>query len=83
MHELETMLQARAWTCRKAVCAVPAATDRHCLVAGHIPVGAVDPAGSATPPRSSWGLVYVTAGRRTSTTGADRRLRRADRRTRR
>ena len=49
------MPQPRAWTCRKAGCDVPAATDRHCLVAGHIPCGAVDPAGSATPPRSSWG----------------------------
>ena len=34
---------------------MPAATDRHCLVAGHIPGGAVDPVASATPPRSSWG----------------------------
>ena len=34
---------------------MPAATDRHCLVAGHIPGGAVDPVDSATPPRSSWG----------------------------
>ena len=34
---------------------MPAATDRHCLVAGHIPGGAVDPVASATPPRSSRG----------------------------
>ena len=33
---------------------MPAATCRHCLVASRIPGGAVDPVGSATPPRSSF-----------------------------
>ena len=49
------MAPTRPLTCRKDLCAVPAATDRHCLVAGHILGGAVDPVDSATPPRSSWG----------------------------
>ncbi len=42
-------------TCRKAYCDVPAATDRHCLVAGHIPGGAGDPVDSATQPCSRRG----------------------------
>ena len=42
---------------RNGDCDVPAATDRHCLVAGHIPGGAVDPVGSATPPHAPAGGV--------------------------